>query len=85
MCFTNLVAFFKFYFLLYLLGWVSDVRSAGKGVKILPRLLFEGWTLADFQNVFASVKNMKEVGNFIAKNLKVNGNTCNYETVLSPA
>ena len=40
-------------------------------MKILPRLLLEGWSMADFQEVFASEASMKEVGNFIVKNLKV--------------
>ena len=45
-------------------------------MKILPRLLLEGWSMADFQEVFASEASMKEVGNFIVKNLKVSTCMC---------
>lgn len=51
-------------------GWVSDVRKAGGGVKIVPRVLIEGWTMADFQEVFASESNMAQVAQFTVKNLK---------------
>ena len=52
-------------------GWVSDVRAGGENVKVLPRLLFEGWSMADYQALFANEKNMKDVADFIVKNLKV--------------
>ncbi|CAI8020803.1 Chitinase domain-containing protein 1 [Geodia barretti] len=51
-------------------GWVSDVRRAGSGVKIVPRVLLEGWTMADFQEVFASEANMARVAEFAAQNLQ---------------
>lgn len=40
-------------------------------MKVLPRLLFEGWSMADYQALFANEKNMKDVADFIVKNLKV--------------
>ena len=52
-------------------GWVSDVRSGGDGVKIVPRLLLEGWTMADFREVFASESSMKQVADFVVERLKV--------------
>jgi chitinase domain-containing protein 1 len=52
-------------------GWVSDVRRAGSGVKIVPRVLLEGWTMADFQEVFASESNMARVAEFAVQNLQV--------------
>lgn len=51
-------------------GWVSEVRSGGGGVKILPRLLFEGWTAADFQNIFAKEAKAKELAEYIVHIVK---------------
>ena len=51
--------------------WVSHVRKEGNKVKIVPRLLLEGWTLTDFKEVFASEASMKEVADFVLKSLKV--------------
>ena len=49
------------------------MRRGGGGVKIVPRVLVEGWTMADFQEVFASEGNMAQVAEFAAKNLQVWG------------
>ena len=54
-------------------GWVSDVRDGGEGVKIVPRVLLEGWTMADFQEVFATDSSMAQVGQFLVERLKVRG------------
>jgi chitinase domain-containing protein 1 len=51
-------------------GWVSDVRSGGDGVKIVPRVLVEGWTMADFREVFASETSMIQVADFLVERLK---------------
>lgn len=51
--------------------WVSHVRKEGNRVKIVPRLLLEGWTLTDFKEVFSSAASMKEVADFVLKSLKV--------------
>ena len=51
--------------------WVSLVRRGGSGVKIVPRILLEGWTMADFQEVFASEATMTQVAEFAARNLQV--------------
>lgn len=51
--------------------WVSLVRSGGSGVKIVPRMLLEGWTMADFQEVFASEAAMTQVAEFIVRSLQV--------------
>ena len=47
------------------------MRSEGAGVKIVPRVLLEGWTMVDFQEVFASEDSMKDVATFVVKSLKV--------------
>ena len=54
-----------------MIGWVSDVRRAGSGVKIVPRVLLEGWTMADYQEVFASEHSMTQVAEFTVQNLQV--------------
>ena len=40
-------------------------------MKIVPRVLLEGWTMADFQEVFASESNMARVAEFVVQNLQV--------------
>lgn len=35
-------------------GWMADVRKSGQNVKIVPRILFEGWTFNDFHIIFSS-------------------------------
>ena len=57
----------------FVAGWVSDVRGGDDGVKIVPRVLLEGWTMADFQEVFATDASMAQVGQFVER-LKVRGN-----------
>ena len=53
-------------------GWVSHVRrEGGARVKIVPRLLLEGWTMVDFQEVFASEASMTQVAEFVVKSLQV--------------
>ena len=52
-------------------GWVSEVRSGGKGVKILPRVLFEGWSVNDYMALFASERMMQEVAEFITQSVDV--------------
>lgn len=65
-----------------LAGWVSDVRKAGSGVKIVPRVLLEGWTMADFQEVFATEPNMAQVAEFAVQNLKVGSHTVNIFSIV---
>ena len=76
MCRTNLYIERKAYGiydsrLLMTTGWVSEVRRGGNGVKIVPRLLFEGWSMASYKAMFASEENMKKVAKFIVSNLRV--------------
>ena len=56
-------------------GWVSEVRSDGKGVKILPRVLFEGWSVNDYMALFASERMMQEVAEFITQSVDVSDPT----------
>ena len=40
-------------------------------MKIVPRVLLEGWTMADYQEVFASEHSMTQVAEFTVQNLQV--------------
>ena len=52
-------------------GWVAEVRSGGKGVKILPRVLFEGWSVEDYMKLFSDHSRMQEVADFITRTVEV--------------
>ena len=55
-------------------GWVQSVKEAGDGrVKMVPRLLFEGWSLTSYQELFSSLADMRnsKLADFIKKKLHV--------------
>lgn len=52
-------------------GWVKDVRANGNGVKIVPRLLFEGWSVNDYMNLFADQGTMRDIAEYIAHRVEV--------------
>ena len=58
----------------YNAGWVAEVRSGSKTVKILPRILFEGWSVNDYMSLFASERMMQEVAEFITQSVDVSDN-----------
>uniref|UniRef100_A0A8C0P8W9 Chitinase domain-containing protein 1 n=1 Tax=Canis lupus familiaris TaxID=9615 RepID=A0A8C0P8W9_CANLF len=43
-------------------GWMRAVRKQAKGLRIVPRLLFEDWTHEDFRNVLDSEDEIEELG-----------------------
>lgn len=43
------------------------MRANGNGVKIVPRVLFEGWSATDYQNLFKSSSKMKELAEYLAQ------------------
>uniref|UniRef100_A0A6I8N2U5 Chitinase domain-containing protein 1 n=1 Tax=Ornithorhynchus anatinus TaxID=9258 RepID=A0A6I8N2U5_ORNAN len=43
-------------------GWLRDVRKAAPRLRVVPRVLFEGWTPADFEAVFHSEDELDELG-----------------------
>ena len=53
------------------IGWVTEVKSGGKGVKILPRVLFEGWSVDDYMKLFADQRMMQKVAEFITQSVEV--------------
>ncbi|NWZ60348.1 CHID1 protein, partial [Haliaeetus albicilla] len=57
-------------------GWVKDVRKASKNIKIVPRILFDGWTYQDFESVFGSEDEIEELTKnmvLLAKNENFDG------------
>ena len=54
-----------------LLEWIGEVRKSGDKLKIVPRILFEGWSIEAYQQLFASTELKRSLGNFIAEQLSV--------------
>ncbi|XP_058663388.1 chitinase domain-containing protein 1 isoform X2 [Ammospiza caudacuta] len=57
-------------------GWMKDVRKASKNIKIVPRILFDGWTYQDFESVFGSEDEIEELSKnmvLLAKNENFDG------------
>uniref|UniRef100_A0A8C1XLE4 Chitinase domain-containing protein 1 n=1 Tax=Cyprinus carpio TaxID=7962 RepID=A0A8C1XLE4_CYPCA len=52
-------------------GWVKAVRKANKKNKILPRLLFDGWSYQDYMSVLDSEDEMEELGREVLEVAKV--------------
>uniref|UniRef100_G1PV10 Chitinase domain-containing protein 1 n=1 Tax=Myotis lucifugus TaxID=59463 RepID=G1PV10_MYOLU len=42
-------------------GWMRAIRKQAKGLRIVPRLLFEDWTHKDFQSVWDSEDEIEEL------------------------
>ncbi|XP_025914937.1 chitinase domain-containing protein 1 isoform X3 [Apteryx rowi] len=42
-------------------AWMKDVRKNSKSIKIVPRILFDGWTYQDFESVFGSEDEIEEL------------------------
>ena len=51
--------------------WIGEVRKGGDKLKIVPRILFEGWSIETYQQLFASTELKRSLGNFIAEQLSV--------------
>uniref|UniRef100_A0A8V0ZWZ8 Chitinase domain-containing protein 1 n=1 Tax=Gallus gallus TaxID=9031 RepID=A0A8V0ZWZ8_CHICK len=57
-------------------GWMKDVRKNSKNIKIVPRILFDGWTYHDFESVFGSEDEIEELSQsmvLLAKNENFDG------------
>uniref|UniRef100_A0A9J8B0B2 Chitinase domain-containing protein 1 n=1 Tax=Cyprinus carpio carpio TaxID=630221 RepID=A0A9J8B0B2_CYPCA len=54
-------------------GWVKAVRKANKKNKILPRLLFDGWSYQDYMSVLDSEDEMEELGREVLEVAKAEG------------
>ncbi|XP_064513681.1 chitinase domain-containing protein 1 isoform X3 [Pseudopipra pipra] len=57
-------------------GWMKVVRKTSKNIKIVPRILFDGWTYQDFESVFGSEDEIEELSKnmvLLAKNENFDG------------
>ena len=52
-------------------GWMKDVRSGNQAVKIVPRLVFEGWSASSLIGLFRSEEQVRSMAGVIAAYLKV--------------
>ncbi|XP_053741632.1 chitinase domain-containing protein 1 isoform X1 [Synchiropus splendidus] len=54
-------------------GWVKAVRKSNKRVKIVPRLLFDGWSYQDYMSVLGSEDEIEELGVELVDVAKIEG------------
>ncbi|NXP69514.1 CHID1 protein, partial [Ramphastos sulfuratus] len=57
-------------------SWMKDVRKSSRSIKIVPRMLFDGWTYQDFESVFNSEDEIEELSKnmvLLAKNEHFDG------------
>ncbi|XP_036374596.1 chitinase domain-containing protein 1 isoform X1 [Megalops cyprinoides] len=54
-------------------GWVKAVRKSNKKVRILPRLLFDGWSYQDYISVLDSEDEIEELGREAVEVAKTEG------------
>uniref|UniRef100_A0A8C9VTF0 Chitinase domain-containing protein 1 n=1 Tax=Scleropages formosus TaxID=113540 RepID=A0A8C9VTF0_SCLFO len=54
-------------------GWVKAVRKSNKKIKILPRLLFDGWSYQDYMIVLDSEDEIEELGREVVEVAKAEG------------
>lgn len=48
-------------------GWIRTLRKQGKGLRVVPRLLFEDWTHEDFRSVLESEDEIEELGRTVVQ------------------
>ena len=58
-------------------GWMKDVKRGRDNVKIVPRLLFEGWSANSLLGLFRYEDRMQSVAETVAHFLEVRTYTCN--------
>ncbi|XP_061773146.1 chitinase domain-containing protein 1 [Nerophis ophidion] len=54
-------------------GWVKAVRKSNKKVRLVPRLLFDGWSYQDYMSVLASEDEIEELGSELVQVAKTEG------------
>ncbi|XP_077518019.1 chitinase domain-containing protein 1 [Amblyomma americanum] len=55
------------------LGWIQDVKTAGKAVKLVPRVLFERWTPQQLSKVASSKKKMTSMASVLIEVARKSG------------
>ncbi|XP_061531954.1 chitinase domain-containing protein 1 isoform X2 [Phycodurus eques] len=53
--------------------WVKAVRKSNKKIKIVPRLLFDGWSYQDYMSVLTSEDEIEEMGSELVQVAKSEG------------
>ncbi|XP_076863258.1 chitinase domain-containing protein 1 isoform X2 [Brachyhypopomus gauderio] len=54
-------------------GWIKAVKKANRKIKIIPRLLFDGWSYQDYMSVLDSEDEIEEIGREIVEVAKAEG------------
>ncbi|XP_042351863.1 chitinase domain-containing protein 1 isoform X2 [Plectropomus leopardus] len=54
-------------------GWVKAVRKSNKKVRMVPRLLFDGWSYQDYMSVLGSEDEIEELGSELVDVAKTEG------------
>ncbi|KAM3870464.1 chitinase domain-containing protein 1 [Diretmus argenteus] len=54
-------------------GWVKAVRKSNRKIKIVPRLLFDGWSYQDYMTVTGSEDEIEELGSELVDVAKTEG------------
>ncbi|MED6288753.1 Chitinase domain-containing protein 1 [Characodon lateralis] len=52
-------------------GWVKAVRKSNKKVRVVPRVLFDGWSYQDYVSVFGSEDEIEELSDELVDVAKV--------------
>ncbi|TMS05253.1 Chitinase domain-containing protein 1 [Larimichthys crocea] len=52
-------------------GWVKAVRKSNKKIRMVPRLLFDGWSYQDYVSVLGSEDEIEELGSELVDVAKV--------------
>ena len=47
------------------------MKASNSKIKIVPRLLFEGWSMSNYQQLFSSTADMQTLADFIRDKLHV--------------
>ena len=50
---------------------MGEVRKNGGSVRIVPRVLFEGWNMNDYQKLFGSKSKKSDLAKFLSDELTV--------------
>jgi chitinase domain-containing protein 1 len=50
-------------------NWVNELRRSDRNTRIVPRVLFEGWSMDDYQKLFTSEKKRTNLAAFLSGQL----------------
>ncbi|XP_063800832.1 chitinase domain-containing protein 1 [Pseudophryne corroboree] len=51
-------------------GWIKDIKRNSKSTKIVPRILFDGWSYQDFESVFSSEDEIEDLSDAMVQSAK---------------